>query len=140
MSTEPKPPMRLSLRWDGDLRFTGQSGNVALTLDSSAQAGPSPTQALAFGLAGCMGIDVVNILLRGRHRLEALDVALEARRAETRPPRFLAFALHFVIAGDVPSEAIDRAIKLSRDKYCSVWHSLRQDIELSVTYERSAGH
>jgi putative redox protein len=139
MSTEPKPPMRLSLRWDGDLRFTGQSGSIALTLDSSGQAGPSPTQALAFGLAGCMGIDVVNILVRGRHRLEALDVALEARRADAQPSRFVAFALHFVVTGDVPSDAIDRAIRLSRDKYCSVWHSLRQDIDLSVTYERAGG-
>lgn len=138
MTTEPKPPMTLSLRWDGDLRFAGKAGNTTLVLDSTSQAGPSPTQALAFGLAGCMGIDVVNILLRGRHPLEALDATIEARRAGGQPPRFVAFALHFVITGDVPPEAIDRAIKLSRDKYCSVWHSLRQDIDLTVTYERIA--
>lgn len=139
MTTEPKPPMTLSLRWDGDLRFTGQSGETTLVLDSAAKAGPSPTQALAFGLAGCMGIDLVNILVRGRHPLDALDATLEARRADAQPPRFVAFALHFVVKGDVPPEAIDRAIQLSRDKYCSVWHSLRQDIDLAVTYERIAG-
>jgi putative redox protein len=140
MTTDPKPPTTLSLHWDGDLRFTGQSGSARLVLDSKARAGPSPTQALAFGLAGCMGIDVVDILRRGRHPLEALDVKLEGRRADGQPSRFVAFALHFVIAGDVPPDAIDRAIQLSRDKYCSVWHSLRQDIDLAVTYERSTGH
>jgi putative redox protein len=138
MTTTQRPPMTLSLHWDDDLRFTAQAGDTALVLDSKGQAGPSPTQALALGLAGCMGIDVVNILLRGRHPLEGLDVKVEGRRADAQPPRFVAFALHFVIEGAVPAEAIDRAIQLSRDKYCSVWHSLRQDIELSVTYEMSA--
>jgi putative redox protein len=135
VKTQPRPPTRLSLSWAGDLRFTGRAGDTTLVLDSQGEAGPSPTQALAFGLAACMGIDVVNILLRGRHPLEGLEVQIEGRRADAQPARFTAFALQFVIVGAVPREAIDRAIQLSRDKYCSVWHSLRQDIELAVDYE-----
>jgi putative redox protein len=137
MTAETKPPMTLTLHWEGDLRFSGRSGDASLVLDSKGQAGVSPTQALAFGLAGCMGIDVVNILLRGRHPLKGLAARLEARRADGQPARFTAFDLHFVLTGDVPTDAIDRAVQLSRDKYCSVWHSLRQDIDLQVTYERS---
>ena len=137
MTDNPRPQMTLDLHWEGGLRFTGRSGNAALSLDSKGEAGVSPTQALAFGLAGCMGIDVVNILLRGRHPLKALDARLLGHRADGQPARFVAFDLHFVVVGDVPPEAVDRAIQLSRDKYCSVWHSLRQDIELRVTYDQS---
>jgi len=134
MST-PKPPLSLSLTWDGDQRFTGRVGDLSMVLDGRAQAGPSPMHALAFGLAGCMGIDVATILQRGRHPLVGLEVALVARRADGPPSRFLAFELRYAIVGDVPRDAVERAIALSREKYCSVWHSLREDITLSVEYE-----
>ena len=45
--------------------------------------------------------------------------------------------LHFTIEGAAPAEAIERAIALSREKYCSVWHSMRQDIDFQVTFERA---
>jgi len=44
-------------------------------------------------------------------------------------------ALHVTIEGDVPAEAVDRAVALSREKYCSVWHSMRQDIPFTVTHD-----
>jgi putative redox protein len=82
-----------------------------------------------------MAIDVVNILVRGRHPLKGLTASLTAGRAKTQPPRFVSVDLKFRIEGDVPTEAIDRAIQLSRDKYCSVWHSLRQDIAFTTSYQ-----
>jgi putative redox protein len=63
----------------------------------------------------------------------SLRASLAGQRADEVPARFTAFALHFDVVGEVPAEAVDRAIALSREKYCSVWHSLRQDIELTVT-------
>ena len=66
-------------------------------------------------------------------RLKALDVELHATRAETDPRRFVGVRLHFAVQGAVDPAQLDRAIALSRDKYCSVWHSLRQDIALEIT-------
>jgi putative redox protein len=127
--------MSLSLAWDGEQRFSGRMGDISMLLDGRAQAGPSPMHALAFGLAGCMGIDVASILQKGRHPLQGLDVTLVGRRAEGPPARFVAFDLRYIVTGDVPTDAVERAIALSREKYCSVWHSLREDITLTVSYE-----
>lgn len=93
-------------------------------------------QALAFGFAACMAMDVVHILTKGRHALRGCRVHLSGQRAQNDPHRFLAFDLRFSVAGNIPEEAVDRAIQLSREKYCSVWHSLREDIQLTVSASR----
>src|SRR3954465_5800716 len=140
MSDPPvRPPTTVSLVWQHDLVLGGQSGHVEMTLDSSAKAGPSPMQTLAFALAGCMAMDVVHVLTKGRHDMRGLRVDLKAQRAATNPHRFTEIGLHYTIPGDVPASRIDRAIKLSREKYCSVWHSMRPDIPLTVTYTVSPG-
>ena len=86
-------------------------------------------------LAGCMAIDLADIVTKGRHPLKALEARITGERAPDPPRRFTHFTLHFVVTGDVPAHAIERAIQLSRDKYCSVWHSLRDDMRLDTTYE-----
>jgi putative redox protein len=133
MTPPPKPPVLVDLEWQGDLRFKGRSAATEMVLDGRSEAGPSPVQAVAYALAGCMAIDVVDILQKGRHPLTGLRASLTGRRASAIPACFVGFDLHFDIAGRVPPEAVDRAVALSREKYCSVWHSLRQDIELVVT-------
>lgn len=135
MTTIHKPPLLVALTWDDELRFTAQTGDAQLVLDGNSTAGPSPMQALAAALAGCMGIDVVNILVKGRHPLRALRATLKAARAEGSPSRLIGVELHYRLEGPVPVEAVERAIQLSRDRYCSVWHSLRQDIAFTTTYE-----
>ena len=106
-----------------------------MSLDSAGVAGPSPVEALVLALAGCLSTDVTHILTRGRHPLRALRSHVTADRAQEDPHRLLRVALALTIEGDVPPDAVDRAIALSRDKYCSVWHSMRQDIDLTVTFE-----
>ena len=86
-------------------------------------------------LAGCMAIDVADIVSKGRHPMSALEASVSGVRADDPPRRLLSFALHFTIGGAVPPAAVERAIRLSRDKYCSVWHSLRQDITFDTTFE-----
>ncbi len=131
---KPPAPIVLDLDWDGDLRFRGAAGSVSLVLDSEGRAGPSPVQALAFSLAGCMSIDVVHILTKGRLPLRALHARLEAERRPEDPKRLVAVRLHFAVTGDVPADKVERAISLSREKYCSVWHSLRPDIEFRTSF------
>ena len=137
-----KPPAVVDLTWDGDLRFSVHFPNTpdlpVLTLDSAGKVGPSPVAALVAALAGCMSIDVAHILTRGRHPVRDIQAHLEAARSDDEPHRIVAVALHVVVQGDVPRDAVERAIALSHDKYCSVWHSLRQDIDFRVTFDLSA--
>ena len=138
-SQPEKPPTVVELIWEHDLVLGGKSGDVKLTLDSASQEGPSPMQALAFALAGCMSMDVVHVLRKGRHDLRGLRADLIGRRMPDEPRYFRRIELRFTITGSIPPPAIERAIQLSRQKYCSVWHSMRQDIELDVTFDVSAG-
>jgi putative redox protein len=134
-----KPPTHVELIWTHELVFDGKSGDTRVTLDSASAEGPSPMQALGFALAGCMAMDVVHILKKGRHDLRGLKVDLTAQRAQDQPHRFTEVALNYLVTGNVPAEPIQRAIDLSRAKYCSVWHSLRQDIGLTVTFTVAPG-
>ena len=130
----PKAPTTLELVWTRELILEGRSGDASMILDSAGLAGPSPVQALAFSLAACMGMDVVYILTKGRHELRGLKISLVAERAQENPHRITAVAIDFTITGPIPREQIQRAIDLSHEKYCSVWHSLRQDIVLNTRF------
>jgi putative redox protein len=129
------PTADLELAWAGDLRFDGTSGAATIALDGDASAGPTPVQALLFGLAGCMAIDLVVILRKGRHPLQGLRARLHAERAPEAPKRVTRVELRFQVTGDIPAAAVQRAIDLSRQTYCSVWHSVRQDIEFVTSFE-----
>jgi putative redox protein len=134
-----KPPTLVELSWNHDLVFSGTSGSINLVLDSASVEGPSPMQALAFGLAACMAMDVVHVITKGRFNLRGLRASLVGQRAPEEPRRFTSIALHYAIEGEVPAEKVERAIALSREKYCSVWHSMRHDIDLNVTYQVISG-
>jgi len=132
---KPPAPLVLDLEWEGALRFRGTAGAVSLVLDSASAAGPTPVQALAFGLAGCMAIDVVHILKKGRLEPRSLKAHLEAERAPDDPKRLVSVRLHFVVSGEATADRVERAIALSRETYCSVWHSLRPDIDFRTSFE-----
>ena len=131
----PKPPLTADLIWSDHLRFGGTSGPAAIVIDGDGASGPSPMQLAAFGLAGCMAADVVAILEKGRQPLTGLRVSLIGERAQDPPRRFLRITLHFHVAGAVAPDAVERAIALSRETYCSVWHSMRPDIALLTTFD-----
>lgn len=128
------------LRWSGEgLVFNGETDDgPAIILDSDGKAGPSPTQLLLFSLAGCMGVDVRLILEKSRVPVDSLEVIVEGERVPSPPRRFNALRLVYVIKG--PAEAdegkIERAVQLSKDKYCSVLHTLREDVTLDIRIER----
>jgi putative redox protein len=103
-------------------------------MDWEGHHGPSPVQTLAFALAGCMASDVVLILQKGRQPLRGLKAHLSAERAPSDPRRLVAVRLDFEVQGDVPPDKVERAIALSRETYCSVWHSLKQDIDFRTSF------
>lgn len=129
------PTVEVDLEWSGDLRFEARSGSASLLLDGNSTAGPSPVQTLACSLAGCMAADVVHVLQKGRLPFTALSARLDGERSAAEPRRLVAVRLHFTVTGDVPEAKVERAIALSRETYCSVWHSLRQDIVFETSFE-----
>jgi putative redox protein len=124
----------LKLEWQGGLAFKNAADSPAIELHSSTPGITSPTQALAYATMACMGMDVVHVIQKGRHELAAMSVTFDGHRADQEPRRYTAMSLHFTITGRIDSHVVDRAIELSRTKYCSVWHSLREDIRLTTTY------
>jgi putative redox protein len=133
------PRTTVDLEWAGEQRLTARSGSHSFTIDGSRTAAPSPVDTLAAALAGCMAIDVAHILQKGRQPLERLSAHLEADRHAEEPKRILGVSLHYVVTGAVEAEKVERAIALSREKYCSVWHSLRQDIDFRTSFEIRQG-
>lgn len=128
-------PVAVDLEWRGDFRFDATSAANAMTIDGDGAAGPSPVQLMVFGLAACMAIDVLDIVRKGRHEVTAFRTSLVGERASVPPRRLLSVTLAFELHGVVPPAAVERAIQLSRDRYCSVWHSLREDIQLSTSFD-----
>ena len=129
-----KPPVTAELVWAEELRFDVTSAKITTVVDGHSTAGPSPVQMLVIGLAACMAMDVVDIIRKGRHPLTAFRTTIVAERKPDVPHRVTKTSLHFHIHGDVPEAVVQRAIALSRDKYCSVWHSLREDIPLETAH------
>ena len=125
----------LTLIWQGNLKFASGPDGPPIELDSSTPNVVSPTQALAYAVMGCMAMDVVHGLEKGRHDLQALSATFEGTRAQEHPRRYTSIHLHFDVKGDVPESAVTRAIELSRKTYCSVLNSLRQDIDFTTTFK-----
>ena len=124
----------LSLDWQGDLRFINSPGSPAIELQSSTPGVSSPPQALAYAVMACMAMDVVHVLQKGRHDLRAMTVAFTGERAADHPRRFVSMNIEFQITGSVEDHAVERAVELSRSKYCSVWNTLRPDITLATSH------
>lgn len=132
-------PKEAILRWTGDgLAFSGQIGSgPPTTLDGKSKTGLSSMEHLLLGLMGCMSIDVLLVLQKGRVRVNSLETHAETERAPEPPKRFTRVSLTFVLDGPSPEDRpkVDRAIKLSKEKYCSVLHSLREDLVFETVVE-----
>ena len=127
---------RVELAWVSGQRFdTTDASGSSLTLDGNTESGFSPTEALLSSLGACMGIDVVIILEKMRVGLEGLSITVEGDRVAEPPRYFHRMRLQFRIRGDVPRDKAERAVKLSFDKYCSVFHTLRNDIDIDTVIE-----
>ena len=127
---------KVHLSWLGSGRaYEGRSeGSPAVTIDGNGERGPSPMDTLLLSVAACMGIDIEEILRKSRVPLEALDFTVRGSRAEDHPRRYIRVGLDITVSGPRPEDAarVERAVELSRDKYCSVLKSLRTDIRVTT--------
>ncbi len=97
---------------------------------------PRPMETLLAGTGGCTAYDVVLILRRGRHEVRGCSVKLSAERAETDPKVFTAIHMHFTVRGrGIPAAAVERAIALSHEKYCSATVMLGKTAAVSTSFE-----
>ena len=127
-------PMKLELRWEHGLQFEAVTARGhTLSLDGDAQAGASPMETLLAALCSCMGSDVVDILRKMRFDLRQLTISASGERNPVPPRFFRRIELAFTLTGNVPRERAEHAVQLSFDRYCSVFHSLRKDMEISRT-------
>lgn len=97
---------------------------------------PRPMETLLAGTGGCTAYDVVLILKRGRHDVRGCSVKLSAERAETDPKVFTRIRMHFTVSGrGIPATAVERAIAMSHDKYCSASVMLGKTAEITTSFE-----
>lgn len=118
--------MKMRIKWVQDVSFLAETGSGhAVLMDGAPEAGghnlaPRPMEMLLVGLGGCTAFDVVTILKRGRAMIADCVVEIAAERATTEPKVFTAIKLHFIVTGkQLDTHKIERAIKLSAEKYCS---------------------
>lgn len=101
-----------------------------------ANLAPRPMEAVLAGTGGCTAYDVVLILRRGRHDVRGCSVKLSSERAETDPKVFTRIHMHFTVTGKgIPAAAVERAIQLSHDKYCSASIMLGKTAEITTSFE-----
>jgi putative redox protein len=127
------------IRWTGEgLQFVaGVDGKPHIVLDGDGVTGVAPAATLILALGACTAADVVDITGKMRVGLGALDVAIEGDRAPEPPRRYTRILLRYRATGVAPEERdkIRRALDLSHEKYCSVLHSLREDVEIGTELE-----
>jgi putative redox protein len=118
--------MKARVKWVENALFLGESGSGhSVVMDGPPEAGGKnlglrPMEMLLVGMGGCASFDVVHILRKGRHDVRGCEAWLEAERAESDPKVFTRIHLHFVVTGKGLAEAaVERAIRLSAEKYCS---------------------
>ncbi|QDL39600.1 OsmC family protein [Rhodoferax sediminis] len=97
---------------------------------------PRPMETVLAGTGGCTAYDVVLILKRGRHDVRGCTVKLNAERAEVDPKVFTSINMHFTVTGKgIPAQAVERAIAMSHDKYCSASVMLGKTAVISTSFE-----
>ncbi|MBI5663938.1 MAG: OsmC family protein [Nitrospirae bacterium] len=126
------------LTWEKDLVFTARIRGYSFEYDAKAQEGCFPTDTFLMSVAGCLGIDVVMFLQKMKAEIREFEVETLGERNPVPPQYFKAINIVIHIAGKgITAKKMDRAISLSQEKYCSVYHSLRKDMTFKVSYKIS---
>ena len=122
--------------WIERQRFTGvaDSGH-AIVVDGDNAAGNSPMELVLIGLCGCTGYDVVSILQKKREPFTSLEVSAQAERATEPPSVYTQIKLTYRVGGKVSHKAVEDAVRLSKEKYCSVSAILEKTAKITTEIE-----
>jgi putative redox protein len=134
--------MRARIKWVEGMSFLGESeSGHSLLMDGAADAGgrnlgPRPMETVLLGTGACTSFDVVHILRKGRHDITDCVAEITAERATTDPKVFTKIHIHFIVTGrDLSPEYVERAIRLSAEKYCSASIMLGKTANMSHDFE-----
>lgn len=127
--------LNMRLVWERELIFssTTQRG-YDLDFDPYSEWGCQPLESLVMSLAGCLAIDIMAILGKMRCPPDTFRMDIKAKRHTEPPQRLTGVELVLYLSGKVNEKKLQRAIALSEEKYCSVRHSLREDIQIETRY------
>jgi putative redox protein len=115
---------------------TSGSGHHFLIDDSAGNTGAKPIELVAIALAGCTAFDVISILRKKRQEVTGYEVKVEAEQQPNPPQVFTQVRIHHIVTGaDVSPQAVEEAIRLSEEKYCSVGAMVKLSAELHTTFE-----
>jgi len=119
-------------KWDREMRLDGV-GNAghALMMDGDSKVANSPMDLVLIALCGCTAVDVVNILQKKREPFTTVEVSAEAEKAPTPPRVYTKIKLRYRVGGKVSPKAVDDAVRLSEEKYCSVAAMLNRTAKIS---------
>ena len=127
-----------TIQWIGQQKFVafGPSGHaVPMDADRTANTAPGPMELLLLALGACTGTDVVSILEKKRQKLQFLEVVCSGERASEPPTVWTKLEVLYRLRGDLDKAAVEHAIQLSEEKYCSVSATLRKTATLTWRYE-----
>lgn len=130
--------MKAKVSWIDGMAFVGHSETGhKIVMDGDREGGaPSPMEMVLMSAGTCSAIDVVSILEKAKQDVKNVDVELSGERADTVPKVFTAIHLNFVVTGnDVAEKHVERAVKLSADKYCSVAKMLEHSADITHSFE-----
>ncbi|TCS70461.1 putative redox protein [Sulfuritortus calidifontis] len=134
--------MKTRVKWIEDVCFMGETGSGhAVVMDGAPDIGgrnlgPRPMEMLLLGAGGCTSVDVVMILKKSRQDVTGCEVVLQADRADDHPKVFTRINMHFIVRGrNLKAETVERAIKLSAEKYCSATIMLAKTAEVTHDFE-----
>ncbi len=133
---------RVVAHWVGGLEFQARTGSGHdITMDAKADGGgqdhgASPMELLLVGMAGCTGMDVIDVLRKKRQQVKGLEIRVEGLRAETFPMVYTNIDVVYVVRGkDISPQAVEDAIHLSESKYCSASIMLGKTAKVNTHYE-----
>jgi putative redox protein len=122
--------------WTDNHRFVAESDSGhALVVDGDKKTASSPMELVLIGLCGCTGYDVAGILRKKREPFTSLEVRAEAERAEQPPSVYTAIKLIYKVGGKVSRKAVEDAVRLSKEKYCSVSAMLEKTAKITAEIE-----
>jgi putative redox protein len=121
--------------WIDHQQFVGEASSHAMVLDGDKKIGPSPVELVLIGLCGCTGYDVASILRKKREPYTGLEVRAQAERAAEPPTVLTRIRLVYRIKGKVSRKAVEDAVRLSKEKYCSVSAMLEKTAKITSEIE-----
>jgi putative redox protein len=125
--------------WKENVCFTGvATSGHSIVVDGDKKAGNSPMELVLIGLCGCTGYDVASILRKKREPFSSLEVRAEAERASDPPTVYTEIKLTYRVGGKVSHKAVEDAVRLSEEKYCSVSAMLQKTAKISFRIEYAA--